>query len=39
METLKGLDLVENVTKPVPDTVTSYYKNTECIRKHVSCYC
>ncbi len=28
METLKGLDLVENVTKPVPDTVTSYYKNT-----------
>ena len=28
METLKGLELVENVTKPVPDTVTSYYKNT-----------
>ena len=28
METLKGLDLVENVTKPVPDIVTSYYKNT-----------
>jgi len=28
METLKGLPLVENVTKPVPDTVTTYYKDT-----------
>ena len=28
METLKGLPLVENVTKPVPDTVTAYYKDT-----------
>ena len=28
METLKGLPLVEDVTKPVPDTVTTYYKDT-----------
>ena len=28
METLKGLPLVEDVTKPVPDTVTAYYKDT-----------
>jgi len=28
METLKGLPLVEDVTKPVPDGVTAYYKDT-----------
>ena len=28
METLKGLPLVEDVTKPLPDTVTAYYKDT-----------
>lgn len=28
METLKGLPLVEDVTKPVPDTVTAFYKDT-----------
>lgn len=28
METLKGLPLVEDVLKPVPDTVTAYYKDT-----------
>ena len=28
METLKGLPLVEDVTKPIPDTVTTYYKDT-----------
>jgi hypothetical protein len=27
METLKGLPLVEDVTKPVPATVTAYYKD------------
>lgn len=28
METLKGLDLVENLTTPVPTNVTTFYKNT-----------
>ena len=28
METLKGLPLVEDVTKPIPDGVTTYYKDT-----------
>lgn len=28
METLKGLPLVEDVLKPVPDAVTTYYKDT-----------